>query len=67
MADDFFALSDAHRRDGLEVAAARSGRAVHLIEKDVWVVWTLNAQFDRISPTTWFSRAGHQSAGQYCS
>jgi hypothetical protein len=67
MADDFFALSDADRRDGLEVAAARSGRAVHLIEKDVWVVWTLNALFDRISPTTWFSRAGHQPAGQYCS
>ena len=43
MADVFFALSQADRRDGLEVAAARSGRGVHLLEKDVWVVWTLNA------------------------
>ena len=45
MADVFFALSPADRRDALEVAAARSGRAVHLLEKDVWVVWTLNALF----------------------
>jgi len=46
MADSFFALSSADRRDALEVAAARSGRAVHLLEKDVWVVWTLNALFE---------------------
>lgn len=46
MADAFFALSPADRRDALEVAAARSGRAVHLLEKDVWVVWTLNALFE---------------------
>jgi hypothetical protein len=46
MADAFFALSPADRRDALEVAAARSGRAVHLLEKDVWVVWTLNVLFE---------------------
>jgi hypothetical protein len=46
VADAFFALSPADRRDALEVAAARSGRAVHLLEKDVWVVWTLNALFE---------------------
>jgi hypothetical protein len=45
MADAFFALSPADRRDALEVAAARSGRAVHLLEKEVWVVWTLNERF----------------------
>jgi hypothetical protein len=46
MADAFFALSPADRRDALEVAAARSGRAVYPLEKDVWVVWTLNALFE---------------------
>jgi hypothetical protein len=46
MADVFFSLSQADRRDALEVAAARSGRAVHLLEKDVWVVWKLNALFE---------------------
>ena len=46
MPDAFFALSPADRRDALEVAAARSGRAVHLLEKDVWVVWALNALFE---------------------
>ena len=46
MADGFLALSPADRRDALEVAAARSGRAVHLLEKDVWVVWTLSVLFE---------------------
>ena len=46
MADDFFALSPTDRRDALEVAAARSGRAMHLLEKDVWVVWTLSVLFE---------------------
>ena len=46
MADDFFALSPTDRRDALDVAAARSGRAVHLLEKDVWVVWTLGVLFE---------------------
>jgi predicted nucleotidyltransferase component of viral defense system len=46
MADVFFALSPADRRDALEVASARSGRAVHLLEKDVWVVWTLSVLFE---------------------
>lgn len=46
MADVFFALSPADRRDALDVAATRSGRAVHLLEKDVWVVWALNVLFE---------------------
>jgi hypothetical protein len=46
MGDAFFALSPADRRDALDVAAARSGRAVHLLEKDVWVVWTLSILFE---------------------
>ncbi len=46
MADAFFALSPADRRDALEVAAARSGRAVYLLDKDVSVVWALKALFE---------------------
>lgn len=30
----------------LEVARERTGRPAHLLEKDVWVVWTLAAVFD---------------------
>jgi hypothetical protein len=45
MADAFFGLSASDRRDALQIAASRSGRAVHLLEKDVWVVWTLSVLF----------------------
>lgn len=41
MADDFLQLSAQDRRDALGVAADRSGRPTHLLEKDVWVVWAL--------------------------
>ena len=44
MADMLFeSLSPEERRDALEVAASLSGRRVHLLEKDVWVVYTLRA------------------------
>ena len=41
MADVFLRLSAQDRRDALGVAADRSGRPTHLLEKDVWVVWAL--------------------------
>ena len=41
MADAFLRLSAQDRRDALGVAADRSGRPTHLLEKDVWVVWAL--------------------------
>ena len=41
MADIFLQLSAQDRRDALGVAANRSGRPAHLLEKDVWVVWAL--------------------------
>ena len=41
MADVFLHLSAQDRRDALGVAADRSGRPTHLLEKDVWVVWAL--------------------------
>lgn len=41
MADAFLHLPAEDRREALSVAADRSGRPAHLLEKDVWVVWTL--------------------------
>jgi hypothetical protein len=46
MADEYLRLSAADRLEILSVAASASGRPPHLIEKDVWVVWTLRALFD---------------------
>lgn len=45
MAEAFLQLSDADRRAALGVAAEKSGRPIHLLEKDVWVVWTLDLLF----------------------
>ena len=41
MVEAFLQLSARDRRDALGVAADRSGRPTHLLEKDVWVVWAL--------------------------
>ena len=41
MADSFLHLPIEDRREALGVAADRSGRPAHLLEKDVWVVWVL--------------------------
>lgn len=41
----FLALSGAERREALAVAAESSGRPPHLLEKDVWVVFALDALF----------------------
>jgi hypothetical protein len=41
MADAFLHLPTEDRREALGVAADRSGRPAHLLEKDVWVVWAL--------------------------
>jgi hypothetical protein len=41
MASDYFKLPPGEKREAIAVAATRSGRPAHLLEKDVWVVWTL--------------------------
>ena len=46
MADYFFELSEDDRREALEQVRAETGRPTHLLEKDVWVVWTLRTLFD---------------------
>jgi Nucleotidyl transferase AbiEii toxin, Type IV TA system len=45
MAEPFLTLSRAHRLEALGVAATASGRPVHLLEKDLWVVWAIDALF----------------------
>ena len=42
---EFFQLSHAEQLDALNVAANASGRPPHLLEKDIWVVWTLRHLF----------------------
>ena len=45
MAESYFSLSDEDRAEVLEVARERTGRPAHLLEKDIWVVWTLATLF----------------------
>ena len=45
MAEAFLSLSRSDQADALGVAADRSGRPVHLLQKDVWVVWALETLF----------------------
>jgi hypothetical protein len=45
MADFFLQLPLDERREALGVAAAASGRPMHLLDKDVWVVWVLEVLF----------------------
>jgi hypothetical protein len=43
MADTWIGLSRQDQAEALKVAAARTGRPAHLLEKDIWVVWVLSA------------------------
>lgn len=46
MAEAFFSLSDEDRAEVLEKGRERTGWPAHLLEKDVWVVWTLGTLFE---------------------
>jgi hypothetical protein len=46
MSEPFLGLASEERAEALRVAADISGRPADLLEKDVWVVWVLNAMFD---------------------
>ena len=46
MTEAFLGMSAAERSEALQVAASTSGRPLHVLEKDVWVVWTLSALFE---------------------
>jgi Nucleotidyl transferase AbiEii toxin, Type IV TA system len=43
--EPFLALNADERREALAVAAGTLRRPVHLLEKDIWVVWTLRTLF----------------------
>ncbi len=45
VAEYFFDLSQDDQREALEQVRAKTGRPTHLLEKDLWVVWTLRALF----------------------
>ena len=45
MAEDYLTLSRDDRREALGVVATESGRPVHLLEKDIWVVWAIDGLF----------------------
>jgi hypothetical protein len=45
MPEMFVKLSASDRREALAVAAAASGRPIHLLDKDVWLVWLLDVLF----------------------
>jgi hypothetical protein len=45
MAEDYLTLSREDRLEALGVAATESGRPVHLLEKDIWVVWAIDGLF----------------------
>jgi predicted nucleotidyltransferase component of viral defense system len=46
MAESLFSLSRTDQAEALQVAAGRTGRPAHLLEKDIWVVWTLAAIYE---------------------
>jgi hypothetical protein len=45
MAEAFLQLSTSDQREALEFASGISGRPVHLLQKDVWVVWALETLY----------------------
>jgi Nucleotidyl transferase AbiEii toxin, Type IV TA system len=46
VAEYFFDLRQDDRREALEYVRAETGRPTHLLEKDLWVVWTLRTVFE---------------------
>jgi hypothetical protein len=55
VAESYFSLSRADRKEALKAASARIGRPAYLLEKDVWVVWTLSVLFkSAIAPSLTF-------------
>ena len=45
MSEKFLHLTDQERKEILETLAVRLGRSAKVLEKDVWVCWTLSALF----------------------
>lgn len=45
MPESYFSLAPGDRVEAIAAAASQSGRPMHILEKDVWVVWSLHALF----------------------
>jgi hypothetical protein len=45
MPESYFQLNRMSQASALDAASAASGRAPHLLEKDIWVVWALSTLF----------------------
>jgi Nucleotidyl transferase AbiEii toxin, Type IV TA system len=45
MPDSYFQLSVKNQASAIDAASEASGRAPHLLEKDIWVVWALSSLF----------------------
>lgn len=52
MAEAFLRLSQDDQREVLEIVREKTQRPTLLLEKDVWVVWTLGASSTRCLPPT---------------
>ena len=58
MGDAFLRLSQDDQREVLEIVREKTQRPTLLLEKDVWVVWTLGALFDSVLGKTSFLLTG---------
>lgn len=56
--ESWLSLSAADQGEALEVAAGRSGRAAHLLEKDIWVVWALDVIYSATLANTLTFKGG---------
>ncbi len=65
MAEYYFALSTEDQSEVLEQARAKTGRPTHLLEKDVWVVWTLGALFESALATDLTFKGGTSLSKAY--
>ena len=65
MAESFLKLSRDDQREVLELAREKTDRPTHLLEKDVWVVWTLGALFDSALATDLTFKGGTSLSKAY--
>ena len=65
MSESFLRLSPDDQREVMEVVREKTQRATLLLEKDVWVVWTLGALFDSALATDLTFKGGTSLSKAY--
>lgn len=60
VSESFLQLSQNDQREVLEIVREKTQRPTLLLEKDVWVVWTLGALFDSALATDLTFKGGNQ-------